>query len=132
MRKLIVLMVLGLCCIASPVMANNVAKLEATIKTLEEQGIDTSAMRALLAEEKKKAKKSGTPSAKQNYFVSQGYLKLETCSSSLDTQLYTMCANANMLYLQYIQVTGTSSEKQAYRNHQDAAKVAIRFYNGTK
>lgn len=132
MKRTIVTLCIGILCFAGQAMASNVAKLEATIKALEKQGMDTSAMRALLAEEKKKAENSGSPAAKKNYFVQQGYSRLEDCPSSLETQLYTMCANANLLYLQYLQTTGTSSASQAYRNHQDAAKVAIRFYDSIR
>lgn len=120
-------------CVA-PCSAGDTGQLKALIKSMKAQGLDASQFEQMLEEEEAENTKSGYQSseAKKNVFEERGYGWMTDCNSISETQLYTMCANANLQYLNYIKYIGTSDEEQAYKVHKMAAETAIEFYEQSK
>jgi hypothetical protein len=106
-----VLSVLILTAFVSPSFAGDTAQLRATIKMMKKQGLDASALEQLLAEEETSNSRKGYVSKepKPNLFEKRNYAWMTDCSSSSsidDVQCYTMCANANLQYVNYIKMMG--------------------------
>jgi L-asparaginase II len=129
-----VLSVLILTAFVSPSFAGDTAQLRATIKMMKKQGLDASALEQLLAEEEKSNSKKGYVSKdpKPNLFEKTNYAWMTDCSGIDDVQFYTMCANANLQYVNYIKMMGTANEAKAYKVHEAAVDLAISFYEKTK
>jgi len=106
-----------------------ITKMSAMIPYLKQAGQPTASYESILREELSKPR---NPSAARINIKPDLIKSYRFCQqNNLEDQIATHCKSASLYYVAYLSALGTGDTEQAYSNHQDASKLALKLHQAT-